>query len=121
MIAMAVMIWSFRSSVDDWLLQILPSDVYLRIDSDAGEALTPDIQRRISELPGVLRIYFRKNQALRLVGERAPIDWMATDLNHRNPAGILPIIGASLPIPAGAIPVWVSEPAQWIYGLRPGE
>ncbi len=121
MIAMAVMIWSFRNSVDAWLIQILPSDIYLRVDSDDGDALTPEIQRRLSGLPGIAAIHFRKNTPLRLVPDRPPIDWMASDLNHRNPAGILPLIGKSALPPPGAVPVWVSEPAHWIYGYAPGD
>jgi putative ABC transport system permease protein len=46
---------------------------------------------------------------------------MATALNNRNPVGILPMIGRSLPPPPGAIPVWISEPAHWIYGYTPGD
>ena len=121
MIAMAVMIWSFRNSVDAWLVQILPSDIYLRVDSDDGDALTPEIQRRLSGLPGIAAIHFRKNTPLRLAPDRPPIDWMASDLNHRNPAGILPLIGQTLSPPPGAVPVWVSEPAHWIYGYAPGD
>jgi putative ABC transport system permease protein len=38
MIAMAVMVSSFRGSVDDWLVQILPDDLYMRFEgpSEAG-------------------------------------------------------------------------------------
>ena len=121
MIAMAVMIWSFRTSVDAWLVQILPSDIYLRIDSDSSDALTPDVQRQIAALSGIRAVHFRKHTPLRLSPELPPVDWMATDLNHRRPLGILPVIGRSVPAPAGAIPVWVSEPARWIYGFKPGD
>ncbi|HZH83404.1 MAG TPA: ABC transporter permease, partial [Phototrophicaceae bacterium] len=121
MIAMAVMIWSFRNSVDAWLVQVLPSDIYVRVDSDDGDALTPDIQQRLTQIPGVVQIHFRKNTPLRLAPERPPVDWMATAVKDRNPVGILPMIGEILPTPAGAIPVWVSEPAHWIYGYTPGQ
>lgn len=120
MIAMAVMIWSFRNSVDAWLVQILPSDIYMRVDADAGDALTPDVQRRLTGIPGVAAIHFRKNTPLRLAPDRPPVDWMATALNHRDPKGVLPLVGNSLAIPAGAIPVWVSEPARLMYGYAPG-
>jgi putative ABC transport system permease protein len=118
---MAVMIWSFRNSVDAWLVQVLPSDIYLRVDSDDGDALTPDVQQRLAQLPGIVQIHFRKNTPLRLAPDRPPIDWMATAVKDRNPTGILPMIGKILPAPAGAIPVWVSEPAHLIYGYTPGQ
>lgn len=121
MIAMAVMIWSFRTSVDAWLIQILPSDIYLRVDSDSSDALTADVQHRIAALPGIRSVHFRKHTPLRLSPELPPIDWMAADLNHRNPSGLLPLIGNSFAVPPGAIPVWVSEPARWTYGFKPGD
>jgi putative ABC transport system permease protein len=58
---------------------------------------------------------------MRLSPERPAVDWMATQLEHRNPAGVLPLIGKTVPVPPGAIPVWVSEPAHWIYGYTPGQ
>ena len=33
-IAMAVMVSSFRGSVDDWLVQVLPADLYLRVEGN---------------------------------------------------------------------------------------
>nr|QQZ48864.1 hypothetical protein JKL49_16350 [Phenylobacterium glaciei] len=38
MVAMAVMVASLRGSVDDWLTEILPSDLLFRVESGA---LTP--------------------------------------------------------------------------------
>jgi putative ABC transport system permease protein len=37
------------------------------------------------------------------------------------PAGVLPLLGRSLPAPPGRTPVWVSEPAARLYGWRPGQ
>lgn len=121
MIAMAVMIWSFRNSVDAWLVQILPSDIYMRVDSDAGDALTPDVQQRLARIPGIAAIHFRKNTPLRLTPDRPAVDLMATALNHRDPKGVVPLVGNSLEVPPGAIPVWVSEPARLMYGYNPGD
>lgn len=121
MIAMAVMIWSFRNSVDAWLVQILPSDIYMRVDSDAGDALTTDVQQRLGRIPGIAAIHFRKNTPLRLTPDRPAVDLMATALNHRDPKGVVPLVGNSLEVPPGAIPVWVSEPARLMYGYAPGD
>ena len=54
--AMAIMVASFRDSVDQWLSQILPADLYLR----AGQAKTSAyldeaLQARIAAVPGVDR------------------------------------------------------------------
>ncbi len=121
MIAMAVMIWSFRNSVDAWLVQVLPSDIYLRVDSGDGDALTLEAQQRLREIRGIAEIRFRKNMPLWLSPERPAVDWMATQMNGHDPSGILPLIGKTVAVPAGAIPVWISEPAHWIYGYTPGQ
>src|SRR5690606_27916167 len=52
MIAMAVMVTSFRGSVDEWLTQILPADVYLRVDPAPG-GVDEALQRRPAATPGV--------------------------------------------------------------------
>jgi len=45
----------------------------------------------------------------------------AEDIDRANPSAILPIIGRTVPIPDGAIPVWLSEPATWLYPYRAGD
>ena len=119
MIAMAVMVWSFRGSVDTWLVQVLPADIYLRLDGDSS--LDADLQRKLSATPGVESINFRKMVPLRLNAERPPVVLVAQTIDRDNPAATLPMIGASLSAPAGATPVFVSEPAMRLYDYRAGE
>ncbi len=38
MVSMAIMVASFRQSLDDWLLRVLPADVYLRAGSTGDSA-----------------------------------------------------------------------------------
>ena len=121
MIAMAVMVSSFRSSVDSWLVQILPADIYLRVEGDDYTAFSPDVQRSLATTPGVAAIHFRKLTPLRLSPDEAPIAWVAADIDPANPGKTLPMIGASLPVPQGATPIWLSEPATWLYKYRAGD
>ncbi|MET0963263.1 MAG: ABC transporter permease, partial [Noviherbaspirillum sp.] len=67
MVAMAIMVSSFRVSVDDWLRHLLPAELYLR-SPGGGEAgaLGPDEQRRIAAIPGVLRADFQRLTQLTL-------------------------------------------------------
>ena len=120
MIAMAVMVSSFRGSVDEWLYQILPADIYMRIDGDSG-GLDRDVQSRLAAVPGVAAINFRKVTPLRLSPDEPPIALIAQPIDRANPGKNLPMIGASLPVPAEATPVWLSEPAMWLYSHRAGE
>jgi putative ABC transport system permease protein len=119
MIAMAVMVWSFRGSVDTWLVQVLPADIYLRLDGDSS--LNADLQRKLLATPGVESINFRKMVPLRLDAERPAVVLVAQIIDRDNPGGALPLIGASFPAPAGTTPVWVSEPAMRLYGYGAGE
>jgi putative ABC transport system permease protein len=117
MIAMAVMVTSFRGSVVDWLDQILPDDLYLRVESGGG--FDRDVQARLAATPGVAQIRFRRVAPVSLAADRPPVALMAGEIG-RNGQG-LPLIGRPRPEPAGAVPVWVSEPAHWIYGWRAGD
>lgn len=121
MIAMAVMVWSFRGSVEDWLFQALPADVYMRVEgaTEAG-GLDPQHQRRLAAVPGVAHIGFMRAAPLRLEADKPPVTLVARTLDKIDPARSLPLIGPSRPVPAGAVPIWVSEPAAWVYGLQPG-
>jgi putative ABC transport system permease protein len=42
-------------------------------------------------------------------------------VDRGDPKKTLPVIGQSLPAPDGATPVWVSEPANWLFGYKPGD
>ncbi len=64
--AMIVMVSSFRHSVDDWLLQVLPADLYARVPAATGARIDPALQERIRELDGVARSAFMRATPLRL-------------------------------------------------------
>jgi putative ABC transport system permease protein len=120
MIAMAVMVSSFRASVDDWLGQILPADLYLTLDDAAsGPQLDAATQARLAAVPNIEWIGFLKETPLRLAPDRPPVSLIARAVS--GPAGKLPLLGPSRAVPAGQTPVWVSEPAARLYGYRPGD
>src|ERR1051326_7006717 len=121
MIAMAVMVWSFRSSVDRWLFQVLPADIYLRVEGDDYNAFPPEVQQKMASVAGIKSIQFRKITPLRLSPDRPPIALLAEDIDRSAPSATLPLMGRSLPIPDRAIPVWLSEPATWLYPYRAGD
>jgi putative ABC transport system permease protein len=120
MIAMAVMVTSFRGSVDEWLTQFLPADVYLHVEAD-DSGLDVELQQKMISVPGVAEIDFRKLTPLRLSPELASVALLARSIDRSDPTKNLPMIGPSLPIPDGATPVWLSEPAVNLYGYRPGD
>ncbi|HYM18199.1 MAG TPA: ABC transporter permease [Micropepsaceae bacterium] len=121
MIAMAVMVLSFRQSVDEWLLRILPADLYIRVEGEEVGGFDRSLQRDLAATPGVAAMRFRKLTAIRLSPDLPPVTLIAEHIDANNPAASLPLIDASKPVPAGTTAVWVSEPAAGLYGYRAGE
>ncbi|GGE11659.1 permease [Polymorphobacter glacialis] len=117
MVAMAVMVSSFRGSVDDWLVQILPSDVYLHIEGAETAGLDPTAQARLAATPGVAKIRFLRQIPLRLAADRAPVILTG----QPDPAASIPLIGRTIPVPAGEVAAYISEPMVWLYNLKPGD
>ncbi|MBK9784221.1 MAG: FtsX-like permease family protein [Betaproteobacteria bacterium] len=116
--AMAIMVASFRDSVDQWLYQLLPADLYLR----AGQAqssgyLDETLQARISAINGVDRSNFTRHDNLRLAAGKAPVALIARPIAANG--SDLPLVG---PVRQGEQPaIWISEAMLDIYGWRVGQ
>ncbi|MGE5493442.1 MAG: FtsX-like permease family protein [Actinomycetota bacterium] len=120
--AMAVMVGSFRHSLEDWLERLLPADLYLRVGTAGDSAYLPaDAQRRLSALPGVARIEFRRSLNLSLEPDKPPVALLVRAVDSRAPEKTLPLVGEGRAPSQGRIPVWVSEAMGDIYGWRPGQ
>jgi putative ABC transport system permease protein len=123
MVAMTIMVHSFRNSFDLWLVKLLPAGLQLRlsIGSDTG-AFSIEQQHVIAALPQVARAEFRRVRQVWLRADRAPIALIARELNPSRAADTLPLVGeARQPTPAGTEAVWISESLQDLYGYRAGE
>ena len=121
MVAMTVMIGSFRHSVDAWLGQLLAADLYLRTGSPSDGSLGPDDVDRLRAVPGVQRIALQKLTTLALDPSRPSISLIVRDLDRAHPERLLPLVAAaSAPIAANDVPVWVSEAMVDLYGAAPG-
>jgi putative ABC transport system permease protein len=118
MIAMATMVTSFRGAVDDWLGQVLGADLYMR--TTAGASFDPATRARLATTPGIANLAFSRQLPLTIAADRPAISLIARpERNGRDP--LLVLIDRAPALPAGALPVWVSEPAQRLYGWDPGE
>ena len=121
MVAMAVMVTSFRGSVDAWLVAVLPSDVYLHVEGAEAAGIDPAAQARLAATAGVARIGFVRQMPLRLAADKPAVMLSAQPIDTAHPRANLPLIGRSIAVPHGETPVWVSEPMGWLYGLKPGD
>jgi putative ABC transport system permease protein len=118
--AMAIMVASFRDSVDAWLDRVLPADLYVRA-SRAGESghLDPAAQRAIAGAPGVARADFLRHRSLALDPGRPPVALIARAVPAQDPARVVPLTTAAAASGARD-PVWVSEAMVDLYGARVG-
>jgi putative ABC transport system permease protein len=123
MVAMAIMVYSFRVSFDHWLEKLLPADMQLRepFGSDTAYWSSAD-QAALASVAGVSRIEFRRTRQLLLNPARAPVTLIARGATDAQAAGELPLLrAAKLPPASNAVPAWISEVLQDVSGYRIGD
>jgi len=124
-VAMAIMVASFRDSVDQWLNQILPADLYLRAGRvQSGAYLDPELQARIPTLPGIASVGYTRHDSLRLSAGKAAVALIARPLSVDGRE--LPLVGAvqlmqAKPGDKALASIWVSEAMLDIYRWRVGQ
>ncbi len=118
MIAMAVMVTSFRGAVDDWLGDILSGDLYVRSEPGWG-GFDPAAQARLAAVPGVKSIQFNRQVPIVLDPSEPPMSLITRPVGTGD--ATLELLGKAVVPPAGTIAVWLSEPAARILALKPGD
>ena len=119
-VAMLIMVLSFRQSLGQWLDQVLPADIYLRT-AVAGETatLSKEEQQRIAQTTGVASISFTRFQSLLIKADQTPLTLLARDLPTEDVHRALPLVSAPVAIPPGAPPaVWISEIAAALFDWK---
>ena len=129
MVAMAIMVSSFRVSVDDWLQHLLSADLYVRSASsgDTG-SLTPAQQQAIAAVPGVVRADFLRTSLLTLDAAQPAVAIVARAVDIDDPGKALPLTDAVLPretlrrgLRGDVLPAWISEAMIDLYHWSPGQ
>src|SRR5260221_6665598 len=120
MVSMAIMVASFRQSLDEWLERMLPADLYVRAGPGSDTAfLSPADQRTIAALPRARRVEVLRSQRLVVDPDRPPLTLLARAVEAEG--RVPPLLGAAHAVRAGEPPAaWVSEVASDLYGWRPG-
>lgn len=124
MVAMAIMVASFRVSVDEWLARVLPADLYVQT-AQAGNTggLTAEQQAAIAATPGIVRADFLRMVQLNLDPDRPTVALIARPIDINDPGKVMALTSSTFPsqaIPDDTIPIWVSEAMVDLYGHRPG-
>ena len=123
MVAMAIMVYSFRVSFEHWLDKLLPADMQLRepFGSDTAYWSAVD-QARLAAVAGISRIEFRRTRPLLLDPARAPVTLIARGASAAQAADELPLVRSDRrPLPSNAEPAWISEALQDLYGYQLGD
>ncbi len=121
-VSMAIMVSSFRGSVDDWLAQVLPADLYVRASSSAASGyLGPDALAQVRALPGVAAVQPVRFDTVRVTDGRAAMTLIARPV--RGSAGLPLVSGTRAPELADGQgdPVWISEAMADLQGLAVGQ
>jgi putative ABC transport system permease protein len=122
MVAMAIMIHSFRVSFDHWLGKLLPADLQLREPFGNDTAFwSSNDQANIAATAGVARVEFRRTRQLLLDPERAAVTLIARGATDGQTAAELPLVQTAPLQHAEHPPAWISEALQDLYGYKIGE
>jgi putative ABC transport system permease protein len=122
MVAMAIMVYSFRNSLDAWMQRILPADLYVRAGSSGLTSyLDEDAQAVIRDVEGIARVDFVRFQDVALPDGGLPLTVIARPITEDEAGSVLPIRRSDpQPAPPGTVPVWASEAALDLRGLDLG-
>jgi putative ABC transport system permease protein len=134
MVAMAIMVNSFRLSLDHWLQRLLPADLYLRAGSAQQSAFfgAADLEK-LRGFPGIARLEANRFATVQLPAGGPEITVIARPIDEENAARVLWLTHATGLIgdtglsgkgngirPTSAVPVWISEQLADRLNLGPG-
>lgn len=130
-VAMHIMIFSFRQSLDDWLVQVLPAPLYMRVaEGSALSGIPPDLQAKLSQSTAFSDLQFWGQEKLILDSTRPAVELIIRPISLDKAATVLPMTGRflqadeirqALAAQPQQVPVWVSEPMTDLYALRSGD
>jgi putative ABC transport system permease protein len=121
-VALTVMVASFRTSVTQWLDSVLPAALYVRTAVSGAAVDTayfePAFVQAVARLDGVERLSSQRSQQWLLDPLSPAVTLIARPLPE--PGRNLPLLGDALPVPKGAIGIYVSESMVDLHGARLG-
>lgn len=123
MVAMAIMVTSFRVSLDAWTQRILPADIYIRAGyTNQSSHFTQAAASALRDIPGVARVQMGRFAQTDVSGQANPVTLIARDLDVSHADQVLWMEQQTqAPLPGGTVPVWISEAAADLFALRPGD
>ena len=121
MVAMLIMVTSFRTSLDTWTQKILPADLYLRAGYVGQTSyLSEEHVVALTRVPGVSRTLTARFAQLSLDANQAPLTIVARELDPQKIDEDIWIEASTSASLGNAVPIWVSEAAADRFRLSPG-
>lgn len=124
-VAMAIMVSSFRVSVDEWLGHLLSADLYVRVSPNGNTGgWRPGEQALLAAVPGVAHAAFQRTSSITLDPARPAVAVLGREIDAADPGANLQMTGPVLPPSAwraGDTPMWVSEAMVDLYGYKIGQ
>jgi putative ABC transport system permease protein len=120
MVAMAIMVASFRLSVDTWLQQLLSADMYVRTVSGGEQSVLQEPEKeKIAQLKNISRTEKTRHFSLLLNSSKPAVVVIARSINQQAIENSLPLIEPSLENVSH--PIWISEAMVDLYGWKKGQ
>jgi putative ABC transport system permease protein len=122
MVSMAIMVTSFRTSLDQWAQRVLPADVYVRLGYVGQSAhLDAGTVQRLGSLPGVAHFETGRFARAQIAADK-PLTVVARSANHMPIEKALWMTTTAGSTARGdAVLAWVSEGASDLYGIHAGD
>jgi putative ABC transport system permease protein len=120
-VAMAILVFSFRVSVEEWLTGVVRADVYVQSGSTGSDGFfTLDEQRSVAALREVASIEPLRFERISLHPNAPTLTLIARPVDEHVLAGFQ-AEPREMPAPDGEIHVWISEAARDIEGWKSGD
>jgi putative ABC transport system permease protein len=117
---MAIMVFSFRVSLEDWLAGVVGADLYVRSSEGDAGFFTLEEQQRVASLPEVRSIEALRFDRLVLDAAGPPLSIVARPIDDRILAGFQ-AEPPRMPAPSSDIMVWISEAVRDLHGWKAGD
>jgi putative ABC transport system permease protein len=125
MIAMLIMVVSFRSSLEQWLVGVLNQDLYVRQGSGESNALNTSTGAALQALSGVETADFLRYRSVVLDAskpEQPPVSLITRPLRENVLQSLSVLKRAPAETNIEKLPdIWISEAVTDLYGYQPGQ